>query len=123
MSNNTSRTPTFALMQQVSVFAALGDETRLSLLAQLGADGRCSISQLSAGRGQTRQAIRKHLVVLEQANLVRGVRSGRENQFQLDVDTLSSAGQSLQAISNQWGQALSRLKSFVERENVRRSND
>lgn len=123
MSTNARKSLPPNLKRQAPVFAALGDETRLSLLSQLGADGLSSISQLSAGRSQTRQAIRKHLLVLEQAQLVRSVRRGRENQFQVDFDTVIAAGQSLQAISDQWGQALSRLKQLAERDSGRRSSD
>ncbi|HKE94287.1 MAG TPA: metalloregulator ArsR/SmtB family transcription factor, partial [Povalibacter sp.] len=66
------------------IFAALGDETRLALIAKLS-DGRpCSIAQLTDGTELTRQAITKHLRVLEGARLVRGVRAGRESLFELD---------------------------------------
>ncbi|MGH9776710.1 MAG: ArsR/SmtB family transcription factor, partial [Candidatus Acidiferrales bacterium] len=61
------------------VFAALGDETRLSLVAKLCGGRPQSISQLAEGSNLTRQAITKHLRVLESAGVVRSVRSGREN--------------------------------------------
>ncbi len=101
-------------MKHVPLFAALGDETRLSLLLQLGEGNLCSITELSEGRPQTRQAIRKHLEILESVALIRGVRRGRENLFQLEPKTLETATQSLAAISRQWEDALLRLKSFVE---------
>ncbi len=87
------------LVKHVPLFAAIGDETRLSLLLQLGAGSLCSITQLSEGRPQTRQAIRKHLQILESVSLVRGVRQGRENLFQLEPKTLEAATQSLEAIA------------------------
>ncbi|WP_205855193.1 ArsR/SmtB family transcription factor [Pirellula sp. SH-Sr6A] len=96
------------------LFAALGDDTRLSLLLQLGEANLASITQLSEGRPQTRQAIRKHLQILEDACLVKGVRRGRENLFQVNPKTMAAASQSLAAISRQWDDALARLKSFVE---------
>ena len=102
------------LVKQVPLFAALGDETRLSLLLQLGEGRLCSITQLSEGRPQTRQAIRKHLQILESVSLVRGVRQGRENLFQLEPKALQTAAQSLEAIAQQWDDALHRLKAFVE---------
>ena len=102
------------LMKNAPLFAALGDETRLSLLLQLGEGGLCSITQLAEGRPQTRQAIRKHLQVLQEVNLIRGVRRGRENLFQIAPNTVDAAAQTLVAISRQWDDALHRLKSFVE---------
>ncbi len=100
------------------VFAALGDDTRLSLLISLG-DGRShSITQLACGAEVSRQAITKHLHILEEAGLIRGARHGRENRFQLQPQSLAKAKQALDAISAQWGQALLRLKSFVEESHV-----
>ena len=101
-------------VKSAPLFAALGDETRLSLLLQLGEANLASITQLSEGRPQTRQAIRKHLQILEDACLVRGVRRGRENLFQVNPKTIATASQSLASISMQWDDALARLKSFVE---------
>lgn len=103
------------LAKSAPLFAALGDTTRLALLEQLGTGSLCSITQLAEGRQQTRQAIRKHLQTLEDVKLVRAVRRGRENLFQIEPDTLAAAGQSLEEISRQWGAALNRLKAFVEK--------
>jgi len=98
------------------VFAALGDETRLGLIARLSRGAPCSISTLSAGSGMTRQAVTKHLRVLERAGLVRGVRVGRERRFALEAERLSGIRDYLDAVSKQWDDALLRLKRFVERE-------
>src|SRR5258705_7923524 len=65
------------------LFAALGDRTRLALLARLSGGSPLSISRLSEGSPVTRQAITKHLRVLQSAGLVRGERSGRERLFRL----------------------------------------
>jgi DNA-binding transcriptional ArsR family regulator len=97
------------------VFAALGDETRLSLVATLSAGTPRSIAQLTQGCQVTRQAITKHLRVLEEAGVVRGVRQGRENLFELAPAALVGARQALELISQQWDEALQRLKTFVER--------
>jgi DNA-binding transcriptional ArsR family regulator len=97
------------------VFAALGDPTRLSLVRKLCAGSPLSISQLTEGTPVTRQAITKHLRVLEGAGLVRGVRQGRESLFALEGRPLEEARQALETISHQWDQALARLKAFVER--------
>ena len=96
------------------VFAALGDETRLSLVAKLSGGEPRSIAQLTEGSKLTRQAIRKHLRVLERVALVHSVRSGRENLFEFDPQPIEDARKYLDFVSEQWDQALARLKSFVE---------
>ena len=96
------------------VFAALGDETRLLLLAKLSGGQPYSISQLTEGSKLTRQAITKHLRVLERAEIVRSVRSGRESRFELNPEPMEELKRYLDQVSEQWDQALSRLKSFVE---------
>jgi len=97
-----------------SVFAALGDSTRLRLVAKLCESGPLSITRLTAGGAVTRQAITKHLRALEQAGLVRSDRTGRECLWALHPERLSDAQQLLQRISDQWGHALARLRTFVE---------
>jgi DNA-binding transcriptional ArsR family regulator len=96
------------------VFAALGDETRLALLAKLSAGARHSIAHLTEGSMLTRQAITKHLRVLQNAGLVRGIHRGRENLFELEPARLEEARHALARISRQWDVALARLKEFVE---------
>jgi DNA-binding transcriptional ArsR family regulator len=97
-----------------STFAALGDPTRLSLLARLSRGQACSISQLTHGSHLTRQAITKHLRVLEHAKIVRCVRSGRERLYELDPQPVHDLRDYLDRISAEWDKALSRLKSLVE---------
>lgn len=97
-----------------SVFAALGDETRLSLVAKLCRGQPRSISQLTEGSKLTRQAITKHLQVLESAGVVHSARSGRESLFEFDPEPMQEIKKYLDLVSEQWDQALSRLKSFVE---------
>jgi DNA-binding transcriptional ArsR family regulator len=96
------------------VFAALGDETRLALVAKLCAGQPRSISQLTARSKLTRQAITKHLRVLERVEIVRSVRSGRESLFEFNPQPMEEIKKYLDLVSQQWDQALSRLKSFVE---------
>lgn len=96
------------------VFAALGDETRLSLVVKLSVGQPCSISQLTGGSKLTRQAITKHLQVLEGAGIVHSVRAGREKRFEFDPAPMEEIKRYLDLVSEQWGQALARLKSFVE---------
>ena len=97
-----------------AVFAALGDETRLSLIAALSAGQPRSIAQLAGGAKITRQAITKHLRVLEEAGIVRCARAGRESRFQLDPAPLTELREYLERVSAQWDQVLSRLRTFVE---------
>jgi DNA-binding transcriptional ArsR family regulator len=97
------------------LFAALGDETRLRLVARLGADGPLSITRLTAGTEVTRQAVTKHLLVLAEAGLVKDVRKGRERLWQLEPEQLEQVRRSLEVISRRWDEALSRLKASVER--------
>ena len=96
------------------VFAALGDDTRLLLIAKLCSGQPHSISELTEGSKLTRQAITKHLRVLQGAGIVHGVRAGRERRFRFDPEPMQDLKQYLNTISEQWDQALARLKSFVE---------
>ena len=96
------------------VFAALGDETRLAVVARLCAGGPQSITRLTAGSAVTRQAITKHLNVLAGAGLVRDARRGRERIWELDTKRLDDASRWLDQISKRWDEALDRLKKFVE---------
>jgi len=96
------------------VFAALGDETRLAIVQRLCRGGPASIASLTDGSGVTRQAVTKHLRVLEGAGLVRGTRSGRETSWRLLPGGLDDARASLDRISQQWDAALERLRAFVE---------
>ena len=97
------------------MFAALGDETRLRLVSRLSHDGPMSIARLADGFAITRQAITKHLRVMEGAGLVRSEQQGRESVWQLEQKRLADARRQLEAISAQWDETLDRLKIFVER--------
>jgi DNA-binding transcriptional ArsR family regulator len=97
------------------VFAALGDETRLRLVSRLCADGPLSIAKLAADHDITRQAITKHLRVMESAGLVRSAQQGRESVWQLEQKRLADAQRYLRQVSAQWDDVLGRLKRFVER--------
>ena len=101
--------------EHAPVFAALGDETRLALVAKLCGGQPCSISQLTKGSKLTRQAITKHLRVLESVGIVHSVHTGRESIFEFDPTTIEETREYLDFVSEQWDHALARLKSFVER--------
>ena len=101
------------LKDAAPLFAALGDETRLRLVARL-CEGPGSIKQLTSGSSVTRQAITKHLQVLAGAGLVKDIRRGRERIWEFEALRLEEARTYLDEISRQWDAALSRLKKFVE---------
>jgi DNA-binding transcriptional ArsR family regulator len=73
-----------------------------------------SISRLTAGSKVSRQAVTKHLRVMDEAGLVRSARRGRESIWRLDQQRLEQARQYLDLISKQWDDALERLRQFVE---------
>jgi DNA-binding transcriptional ArsR family regulator len=97
------------------IFAALGDETRLRIVARLSTGGPASIAHLTRDASVTRQAITKHLHVLAHAGLARSSRLGRESLWELQPEPLDAARHCLDGISAQWDAALERLKIFVER--------
>lgn len=96
------------------VFAALGDRTRLALVAKLCNGQPHSISQLTLGSKLTRQAITKHLRVLEDAGIVHSVRKGRRSLYEFDPQPIDDVREYLELVSREWDQRLARLKSFVE---------
>jgi len=98
-----------------STFAALGDPTRLSLLAKLSRKQRQSISKLAHDSHLTRQAITKHLRVLAHAGMVLCRQSGREMLYEFQPQPIIEMHRYLEQVSHQWDQALARLKAFVER--------
>jgi len=102
------------LAASAPVFAALGDEQRLRIVTRLCAEGPLSIAALTTGANVTRQAVTKHLKVLEGAGLVRGSREGRENVWTLETKRLQRAQHHLDTIARQWNDALERLRAFVE---------
>ena len=114
MSRKNPRRMTAQQQAPATVFAALGDPTRLSLVAKLCRGQARSISQLTKGSRLTRQAITKHLRVLKRAGMVHSRRAGRERLFEFDPRPLGELKEYLDRVSEQWDQALARLKSFVE---------
>ncbi len=103
-----------ALKTRATVFAALGDETRLTVLAKLLSGEPQSIARLTEGTQLTRQAVTKHLHVLESAGVVRSTRAGREALYELQPRPIEDARAYLDNIAQQWDEALARLKAFVE---------
>lgn len=96
------------------LFAALGDSTRLGLIAKLSDGAPRSIASLCEGEVLTRQAISKHLRVLEDVALVCSARHGRESLYTLDPRPIDSARAYIDLVSAQWDGRLERLKALVE---------
>ena len=97
-----------------SIFAALGDPTRLKLIAVLCAGGAFSIAQLTSSTEISRQGVTKHLQVLADAGVVRDVRMGRERLWQLEPGQIEEAKRTLEVIGKEWDVALAKLKAFAE---------
>jgi DNA-binding transcriptional ArsR family regulator len=113
-SKRKAATRTKPLQNYAPVFAALGDEVRLRLLAALCVGGAMSITQLTSGNEISRQAITKHLGVLAGAGLVRDVKIGRERLWEFEPTQLDEARRTLEFIGQQWDHALAKLKFAVE---------
>ncbi|MGB9196896.1 MAG: metalloregulator ArsR/SmtB family transcription factor [Terriglobales bacterium] len=103
------------LRAQAEAFAALGDETRLALVMKLTDGQPHSISRLTRGTRLTRQAVTKHLRVLEGAGIVRGERAGRESLFAFEPRAILGLKEYLDLVSGEWDRALGRLRTLVER--------
>lgn len=98
------------------LFAALGDDLRLALLARLAEGRPLSITHLAKGSGVTRQAVTKHLHVLAGSGLASAARVGRERRWELEPRRLAEARRYLDQVSRRWDEALERLRRFVESE-------
>ena len=96
------------------VFAALGCATRLELVSRLSDGKEHSITALTDGLDLTRQAITKHLQVLQHAGLVNSQRVGRESRFTIRPGPITQAKDYLSRVSDQWDKAIARLRATVE---------
>ena len=97
----------------VSVFAALSDETRWSILAALG-EGDASASALANRVPVSRQAIAKHLAVLQEVGLVESHKAGREVRFRVVGSQLAATARRLDAVGAQWDRRLAAIKQLAE---------
>jgi DNA-binding transcriptional ArsR family regulator len=100
--------------EPAALFAALGDATRLQLLRRLSGGGAASIAALSADTRLTRQAVTKHLAVLERAGFVARARAGRESRYAFRPEPVAAARDELATVAAQWDAALERLRAFVD---------
>jgi DNA-binding transcriptional ArsR family regulator len=106
-----------ARLQSVApAFAALGDPNRLRIVSRLCDDGPQSIAGLTTGADVTRQAITKHLRMMQGAGLVRSARIGRQVVWELEPRRVEQVRKHLDQIAKDWDRALSRLRIMVENE-------
>jgi DNA-binding transcriptional ArsR family regulator len=97
-----------------SVFAALGDPTRLALLRRLSRGGPASITMLAGNFRTSRQGVTKHLQVLASAGIIDGERRGRQHVWAINPARLDEAQRQLAVIARGWDDALARLKAHIE---------
>lgn len=108
--------PASKIPAKAPLFAALGDPTRLQLAWRLATEGPQSITCLAQGLPVTRQAVTKHLRILEKAGLTKSNRSGRESLFELNPTSIQEINEILALITEHWDQTLCKLKVLVEKE-------
>ena len=96
------------------VFNALGDPTRLTIVKRLSIGSYLTITQVSSGLNITRQGVRRHLQVLEDAELIHLKPMGRDVLVQLNPHTLEKAKKMITTLEQQWDKRLKDLKNFVE---------
>jgi len=97
------------------LWSAIGDPTRRRLLDLLLADGDGTATSLSEHLPVTRQAVAKHLAVLDRVGLVHGAASGRERRYRVDDAQLARAAQQLASVGSQWDGRLRRIARIAER--------
>ncbi|MBO3737573.1 ArsR/SmtB family transcription factor [Actinoplanes flavus] len=96
------------------LWAAIGDPTRRRMLDLLLADGAGTATTLSRRIPVTRQAVAKHLAVLDRAGLVHGIAEGRERRYRVDDVQLARAVAQLAAVGSAWDARLQRIKRIAE---------
>jgi DNA-binding transcriptional ArsR family regulator len=107
-------TPVAQLPNAATVFAALGDPVRLAFIGRLCGDGPLPTIQLKHGTCLSRQAVTKHLRILEDVGLVWSDRVGRDRSWRIEEGQLAKTGAYLEQISVQWEARLDRLRAFVD---------
>ena len=96
------------------LWSAVGDPTRRRMLDLLLADGGGTATTLSDRLPVTRQAVAKHLGVLDRAGLVRSAAAGRERRYRVDDEQLARAVAQLAAVGTAWDARLRRIKRIAE---------
>ncbi len=96
------------------LWSAIGDPTRRRMLDLLLSAGSGTATTLSAGLPVTRQAVAKHLVVLDRVGLVHSKTAGRERQYKVDEAQLARAVAQLADVGAAWDARLRRIKAIAE---------
>ncbi len=100
--------------QSDELLAAMADPTRRELLATLAARGPATASTLAASLPISRQAVAKHLAILQRAGLVISTKQGRDVRFDVRTDRLAQTADWLTALANQWDTRLAAIKRLAE---------
>jgi predicted transcriptional regulator len=103
------------------LWSAIGDPTRRRMLDLLLVDGDGTATTLSGQLPVTRQAVAKHLGVLDRVGLVRATQSGREKRYRVDSAQLARAVAQLSSVGSAWDARLQRIKRIAEA--IQRSQD
>jgi DNA-binding transcriptional ArsR family regulator len=98
-------------------FKALGDPVRLQIIERLSAGTAYTLSSVSNDLGITRQGVRKHLKVLEDANLISLQQAGRNINIQFKPKSLIEANSFIEQIERKWDERLLALRDYVEQGN------
>lgn len=96
-----------------AVLSALGDPTRRTVLRAVAERGPLTPTELAGPAGISRQAVSKHLGVLEHAGLVRAERIGREAHYEVVPGSLDPASAWLDRVGTAWDQRLARLRRHL----------
>jgi DNA-binding transcriptional ArsR family regulator len=105
---------TAAPLTEEALWAAVADPTRRRVLDELLERGEATTTTLAAGLPVTRQAVAKHLAVLDRAGLVAGARHGREVRYAVRPERLDDAAAALARVAAQWDRRLARIKRLAE---------
>ena len=103
-----------ALAEEDALWAAVADPTRRRVLDALLEHGEATTTTLAQGLPVTRQAVAKHLVVLDRVGLVAGRRRGREVRYAIRPERLDDAAAAMARVAAQWDRRLARIKRLAE---------
>jgi DNA-binding transcriptional ArsR family regulator len=113
--------PTATTTVDDALWSAIGDPTRRRMLDLLLAEGGGTATSLGQRLPVTRQAVAKHLTVLDRVGLVRATQAGREKRYQVDEAQLARAASQLESVGSAWDARLARIKRIAE--TIQRSQD
>lgn len=101
-------------MVEAAVYKALGDPVRLEIVERVSRTPDCTVGQLSANLGMSRQGARKQLQVLVEADVIRLTPHGRQTRVSLNIEPLHQAREFIIELERRWDERLTALKHFVE---------